>query len=145
MINGWTIVRFLHVLSAAVWVGGLVILTFYVNPTIKEGLPQDESAPIVTRLGKRVGITLMAVLMPVLIATGVALLAHRGVRAATLLSSSYGRILFAKLGLVVVVVVVAAIHGVVTSRGQKALSRVLSIATVVISVFILGCAVALVP
>lgn len=145
LINGWTVVRFLHVLSAAVWVGGLIVLTFYVNPTIKTGFSEEEAAPVVTKLGKRVGITLMAVLLPILIATGTALLVRRHVGAATLLSTNYGRMLFLKLCLVVVVVVVAAVHGVVTSRGQKTLSRVLSISTVVISILILGCAVALVP
>lgn len=147
VINGWTLVRFVHVLSAAIWVGGLIVFTVVVEPKTRrdDEISADAGNDLIARIGKTVGVVIMAVLLPVQILTGVALLAHRHVSASTLLSGSYGRILFVKLLLVVVVVVAAGLHGFAAASGRRTLSRSLSMSTLVVSVLILFLAVALVP
>ncbi|RIK09298.1 MAG: hypothetical protein DCC49_06790 [Acidobacteria bacterium] len=147
MINGWTVVRFTHVISATIWVGGLLVFTLVVEPKIhsEPDIGEEAAKNLIARVGKTVGILLMAVLLPVLIGTGVALMARRGIGATELLSRPYGKTLFIKLGLVATVVAVAGAHGIASSSGRKKLSRWLSMGTLVISVLIVLFAAALVP
>lgn len=147
MINGWTVVRFAHLISATIWVGGLLVFTLIVEPKIhsEPDIGEDAAKNLIARVGKTVGIILMAVLLPILIGTGVALMARRGIGAAELLSRPYGKILFIKLCLVTLVIAVAGAHGIASSSGRKKLSRWLSMGTLVISVLVVLFAAALVP
>lgn len=143
----WSIVRFAHLISAAVWVGGLLVFTLIVEPKVNSepGIEKEVASNLIARAGKTVGIILMAVLLPVLIGTGIALMARRGVGATDLLARPYGKILFAKLTLLIIVVALAGAHGIASSTGRKELSRFLSLATLMLSVLILLLAAALVP
>ena len=79
------------------------------------------------------------------VATGIALVAHRGVTVADLAEPGYGRTLGEKLVLFAVVLGISGIHGVAVGRGQDRLARVLGIATLLGSVGVVLLATALVP
>jgi hypothetical protein len=85
------------------------------------------------------------VFLPVQIATGIALAAHRGLTLSDLAEPGYGRTLSEKLTLFAVVLVISAVHGVAVGRGQDRLARVLGVATLLGSVGVVLLATALVP
>lgn len=143
MFNAWTFVRFVHVLAAAIWVGGLIALSGLVIPMVMKRLPEAEARPLVRTAGKRFGMILVALLLPIQLVTGLALLWHRNINVATMMQIPYGKIFTAKMFVLVAVVAAAALHGVASARGQKTLSRVIALATLVGSAVIVLLATAL--
>ncbi|MER6005794.1 hypothetical protein ABT120_45120 [Nonomuraea angiospora] len=93
----WTMVRFLHVLSAALWVGGQLTVSLVVLPLARRLLEDQPRAEVLTAVGRRFGIITVAAFLPVQIGTGVALAWHKGVTWSSLTDPGYGRILAAKL------------------------------------------------
>lgn len=102
-------IRSLHVLAAAVWVGGTVALVFVAVPYARS-LPGEERAAALSRLGRRwrpLGWGSLAVL----VATGLALAAEHGaLRPRTLLHTGLGGVLLLKSGLVIALIALAAAH-----------------------------------
>jgi uncharacterized membrane protein len=145
MVDAWTLVRFLHVLSAMVWVGGQLLLSLLVLPVLRRGLDAGTRAPLTRQLGVRFGVFTVAVFLPLQVVTGIALAAHRGVTVGELGQAGYGRTLSEKLTLVVVVLLLSGAHGVAVRRGRERAARVLAIATLVGSVGVVLLATALVP
>jgi uncharacterized membrane protein len=72
-MDGWTIIRFLHVLAMAFFVGGQLVLAAAVVPAVRRAGGAAEAAmrPVARRFG--IG---SAIALAVLIATGAALAGH---------------------------------------------------------------------
>jgi uncharacterized membrane protein len=104
---------FIHILSAVVWVGGMLFLALVVVP-VARSLPAVERAALIGAVGRRFRVVGWACIA-LLIATGVINLAYRGLTwetffSAQMLESQFGRVLLLKLALVVVMIVLSAVH-----------------------------------
>ncbi len=143
-VNGWSLVRFVHVLSAMCWVGGQLTLSLLVLPVLRTGVAEDVGRPIVRRMATRFGVLANVVLLPLLLATGLALAAHRHIGWATLGEDGYGRLLSIKLVFVVLSIALAGVHGVLASRRAGG-ARPVALASLASSVAIVVFATALVP
>ncbi|HEX5493309.1 MAG TPA: hypothetical protein VFX70_01885 [Mycobacteriales bacterium] len=131
MTDADTVVRFLHVLGAVLWVGGQLTLTLVVMPLARRTLPPDRRAEVLRQVGLRFGVLTGAVFLPVQIGTGVLLARAHGVTWASLAHPGYGRLLAAKLGLFGFVLAAAAVHGLAQGRGRVPLARGASMASLV--------------
>ena len=104
----------LHILAAAVWVGGMAFLALVVVPVVPRPAFAGQSAALVRETAERfrlVGWSALAVL----IITGVVNLAVRGygvesLRSGALFDGFFGHVLAIKLVLVVVTVILALLH-----------------------------------
>ena len=137
--------RFVHVLSAMVWVGGQLLLSLLVLPVLRRRLDAASRAPLTREVGVRFGVFTVAIFLPVQIASGIALAAHRGLTQPDLAEPGYGRTLGEKVTLFAVVLLISAVHGMAVGRGQDRLARVLAVATLLGSVGVVLLATALVP
>jgi uncharacterized membrane protein len=143
-VTGWSLVRFAHVLAAMGWVGGQLLLSVVVLPVLRSALGPQDRVPIIRAAATRFAVLANAVLLPTLVASGVAMAWHRGVRFATLTEDGYGRLLAIKLVLVVGSIVLAAVHGVLATRRPRS-ARPLGVLGLSTSVAIVVFATALVP
>ncbi|MGI5493484.1 hypothetical protein [Microtetraspora malaysiensis] len=139
----WSVVRFLHVLSAALWVGGQLTVSLVVLPLARRLLDAERRATMLNAVGRRFGVFTGAVFLPVQIGTGVAIAWHKGVTWASLAEPGYGRILAAKLALFCAVMAAAAVHGWASGKGLPGLARTMAVAALVGSVGIIVLAAAL--
>ncbi|MFB4289936.1 hypothetical protein ACBI99_20005 [Nonomuraea sp. ATR24] len=139
----WAVVRFLHVLAAALWVGGQLTVSLVVLPLARRQLDDRLRAQMLTAVGRRFGVITAAVFLPVQLATGVAIAWHKGVTWDSLAEPGYGRILAAKLLLFCAVMVAAALHGWASAAGRRALARALAISSLIGSIGVILLATAL--
>ncbi|GAB2961465.1 hypothetical protein ACFMQL_12905 [Nonomuraea fastidiosa] len=139
----WTVVRFLHVLGAALWVGGQLAVSLVVLPLARRMLDGERRGQVMTAVGRRFGLLTAAVFLPVQLATGVAIAWHHGVTWASLAEPGYGRILAAKLLLFCVVMAAAGVHGWASGAGRPTLARVMAVGSLVGSVGVVLLATAL--
>jgi putative copper export protein len=143
-VTWWSLVRFVHVLAAMGWVGGQLLLSAVVLPVLRHRLAPEVRAPLVRATATRFAVVANVALLPLLLASGIALAWHRGVTLGTFDDPGYGRLLGIKLALVVVSIGLAAVHGALaTSRPRTA--RPLGIAGLASSMGIVVFATALVP
>ena len=70
----WTLIRFVHVLSAIAWVGVQLTL-FLLFPVLRRRLGAEEFREVARAAGLRLGIV-AAVTLPALLASGLALASH---------------------------------------------------------------------
>jgi uncharacterized membrane protein len=133
-VTWWAVVRFLHVVSAALWVGGQLTVSLVLLPLARSMLEADRRAALLKAVGRRFGMFTGAFFLPVQIGTGVAIAWHKGVTLASLAEPGYGRLLAAKLGLFVLVMIAAALHGWATGAGRPGFARVMAVASLVGSV-----------
>ncbi|QKW38062.1 hypothetical protein HUT06_32030 [Actinomadura sp. NAK00032] len=138
----WSVIRFLHVSGAALWVGGQLTISLVLLPLARRKLAAGQYTGMAREVGRRFGIFTGAVFLPVQITTGVAMAWHKGVTWASLAEPGYGRILAAKLLLFGAVVAVAGVHGWASSR-HPSFARSMAIASLVGSVGIVLMATAL--
>ncbi|QZT60923.1 hypothetical protein JN085_18110 [Mycolicibacterium austroafricanum] len=131
MFDIWTVIRFVHVLGAIIWVGGQLTITLVVLPQARSRLAVPERAEVMRAVGKQFARITMLVFLPVQIATGALLAWHYGVTWASLLQPGYGRILVMKLLLFTGVMVAATLHGIAQSRGRAERARAMSLASLV--------------
>lgn len=121
--DAWTLIRFLHVLALAFFVGGQVMLAAVVVPVLRRG---DEAT--MRAVARRFGIGSM-VALTVLLATGIAMASH---------FSRWGDdTLNAKLGVLVLVGVLTILH--IATPG----SRVVATAVLLSSLLVVWLGVAL--
>ncbi|MEV0198444.1 hypothetical protein [Nonomuraea sp. NPDC050691] len=139
----WAVVRFLHVLSAAVWVGGQLTVSLVVLPPARRLLDEDRRGALLKAVGQRFGVFTVAVFLPVQVATGVAIAAHKGVTWGSLAEPGYGRVLAAKLLVFCLVMVAAGVHGWAGVAGRALFARVTALAGLVGSVVVVLLATAL--
>lgn len=114
MYGLYVTIVWLHILSAAVWVGGMVFFSVVVVPVLRHPDYRDRAGDLIQRTGRRYRVLGWSAL-GVLIATGTYLLAHRGVGWSDLTSpafyrTSFGRTLGLKLSLVAATVVASLAH-----------------------------------
>ena len=143
-VNSWSLVRFAHVVAAMGWVGGQLFLSVILLPVLRQHVSSELRGPLIHRTATRFAVVANVVLLPALVATGIALAWHRGVTFGSFDDPGYGRVLGIKLVLVVTSIVIAAVHGIVASRNPKS-ARPLAIAGLASSVAIVVFATALVP
>src|SRR5450631_830914 len=127
MLDVWSLVRFLHVVGAVVWLGGQLTLSALVMPVARDRLPTQSRAVLMRILGMRFGIATVAVLIPLQVATGIALARHKGVTVASLAEPGYGRMLAGKLVAFALVMLAAGLHGWAIAGGHKTLARSLAV------------------
>lgn len=144
-MSPWSLVRFAHVLAATGWVGGQLILSGVVVPAVRATVeaPADR-ATLLRDTGRRFASIANLALLPTLVTTGLGLVWHRQVAVSDLGSTTYGRLLAAKLVLVAASVTLAAAHGSIARRRTGA-SRGLAIGGLLASIGIVALATALVP
>lgn len=119
-----TAIRALHLIAAAVWTGGLVMLAIAVGTARKMLPPGRERIALFRKLGRRF-LAIGGSALLVLIATGADMAADRLSSWGSLFGTDYGRRLTEKLSLVVVVIVLTLFHSVVQG---PALSRLRELA-----------------
>ncbi|MFJ9448422.1 hypothetical protein ACIRRH_42470 [Kitasatospora sp. NPDC101235] len=127
----WSVVRFVHVCGAVLWVGGQLALSAVILPLARRQFPADVAGRFAGAVGRRFGLLTGALFLPAQLGTGVALAWHRGVTWASLAEPGYGRILAAKLGLFTAVMLAAALHGWAHARNRAELARALAVASLV--------------
>ena len=104
---------FLHIVAATVWIGGMLFLALVIAPATRH-LPPTERAPLFSVVGRRFRLVGW-ICIALLIATGLANVAYRGVRWDDVLSgrfsgSEFGRVLAIKLALVAVMLLLSLLH-----------------------------------
>ncbi|WNM31265.1 hypothetical protein RKE30_13040 [Streptomyces sp. Li-HN-5-11] len=139
----WSLVRFLHVTGAVLWVGGQLALTLVVLPLARRMLSMEARDRFAAEAGRRFGLLTGTVFLPLQLATGWAVAWHKGVTWASLAEPGYGRTLATKLGLFVLVMLAAAGHGIAYSKGRAELARALAVVSLVGSLGIVLLATAL--
>lgn len=129
----WAGVRFLHVLSAMLWVGGQLTVSLVVMPLARRTLEGERRSTVLRAIGKRFGTLTAGFFLPVQLGTGIALAWGAGVTWASLLEPGYGRVLAAKSALFCVVMVAATLHG-ASTRTRPRLARTMAMTSLVTSV-----------
>lgn len=118
---------FVHILGAIVWIGGMLFLALVAVPALRP-LPGPERGRLLGRLGERfrlVGWVAIALLL----ATGVANSAFRGVTwesvaSGRLFESRFGQLLAIKLGLVIAMLILSLVHDfIIGPAGVRALEQ----------------------
>src|ERR1044072_4145436 len=99
-VTWWSLVRFVHVLAAMVWVGGQLVLSGVVLPVLRADLEPGARSLVVPRAARRFrGLDNIA-LLPLLLITGTGLAWHRRVNFGSFDQPGYARLLAIKLVLV---------------------------------------------
>jgi uncharacterized membrane protein len=145
MFSIWTLVRFVHVLAAVLWVGGQLTLSLIVRRAAASILQDQSRSALFQTIGQVFGRVSTFVLIPVLLGTGLALIYRRGVELGALTVGSYGQILTTKIVLAFLSFGLAAAHGMVAARAPGRRARLVGIAGGVVSVAVVLLATALVP
>jgi uncharacterized membrane protein len=143
MLGWWSLVRFTHVVSAMVWVGGQLTISAILLPTVRRHLDLEGRATVLTGVGRRFGRFTVTLFLPLQVGTGVALAWHKGVTIPSLADPGYGRTLAAKLVAFVLVMLAAGVHGWAMGTRRQLLARALAIASLVGSLAIVLLATAL--
>lgn len=143
MLGWWSLVRFIHVVSAMVWVGGQLTISAMVLPVVRRLLSAEDRLPVLTGVGRRFGLFTAVAFLPLQVGTGILLAWHKGVTFSSLAEPGYGRTLAAKLVAFALVMVAAGGHGYAMGTTRQALARSLAIATLVGSLAIVLLATAL--
>lgn len=146
MTDPWTLVRFLHVLGATLWVGGQLVVSFVVLPLARRQLGGADRAAVMTAVGRRFGTLTTSVFLPVQITTGIVLAWRAGVTWQSLLHVEYAyeRILAGKLVVFALVMISATLHGWARLNGWAGLARAMALSSVAGSVAVVLLATALV-
>lgn len=143
-ITTWSIVRFLHIVAATMWVGGQLMLSGVVIPAARAQLDPAQRGPLIHTVARRYALVTNVVVLPLALATGLALTYHHGVDRGFFTVDSYTRLYTIKLSLVLVSVVIAILHGILATRQPKT-ARPMAIAGLAASLGIVLFATALVP
>jgi putative copper export protein len=112
MDDVWTLVRWLHLLAVATWLGGMIFLGAVVVPVVRASGGIARSRELVTAVGRRFGVV-GGIAWATLLVTGLLLLDHRNVSVADLTDSDYGRRVLTKLVLLLLIGVVVVLHATV--------------------------------
>ena len=143
MLGWWSLVRFTHVVSAMVWVGGQLTISSMLLPVVRRHVEPAMRGWLLSEVGRRFGRFTVGLFLPVQVGTGVALAWHKGVTISSLGDPGYGRTLAAKLVAFALVMIAAGAHGWAMAGGRRVLARSLAIASLVGSLAIVLLATAL--
>jgi copper transport protein len=103
-----TVTRSLHLIGAAVWAGGMVMLALAVGAA-RRTVQEPERIALFRALGRRFAVA-GGVAMLALIATGTDMASDRLASWSDLTDTDYGERLLAKLGVVALVIVLTLVH-----------------------------------
>ncbi len=104
------IITWIHLVSAAVWVGGSLFLGVVLAPILKKmSMPLEERLQIMIKVGRRFNRIAVPSLI-ILIATGLYSSQQVLINPEILLSTSYGSYLVIKILLVIALVIAFAVH-----------------------------------
>ncbi len=104
------IITWIHLVSAAVWVGGSLFLGVVLAPILKKmSMPLEERLQIMIKVGRRFNRIAVPSLI-ILIATGIYSSQQLLINPGILLSTSYGSYLVIKILLVIALVIAFAVH-----------------------------------
>ena len=108
----WTLVRWLHLLGVATWLGGMIFLGAVVVPVVRASGGVQASRDLITRVARRFGVIGGAAWFLILI-TGFGLLDHRGIKFSELTDTDYGRRVLEKFVLLILLGVAVVAHSVI--------------------------------
>lgn len=143
MVTWWSVLRFVHVLSAAVWVGGQLTLSLLMLPLLRRQLPVEVRTSLMSSVGRTFGIYTVAVFLPLQIGSGIWLASHHRVTLASLGEPGYGRTLLTKLIVFAAVMLLSGLHGWAHAAGRLAAARALALGSLLGSCVIVLLATAL--
>lgn len=143
MLGWWSLVRFVHVVFAMIWVGGQLTISAVLLPTVRRLLGIEERAAVLTGVGRRFGLFTVTLFLPLQVTSGVLLAWHKGVTFSSLGDPGYGRTLAAKLVAFVLVMIAAGVHGWAMGTHRQLFARALAISSLVGSLAIVLLATAL--
>lgn len=109
MIEAPPLVRWLHLVAAAFWVGGMLFLVLVVRPALRRRLPERERIATASAAGQ-LFLAFSWGAFALLAASGIAMLLLRRVSWELLLETAYGRTLLIKLALVLLVLMLTWLH-----------------------------------
>ena len=144
-LTWWTVMRFVHVVGAIVWVGGQLTLALVVTPALRAAVAGPAQVAIMRDIGRRFAAVANLIVLPLQLSTGLALAWHRGVVLSSFSAPGYGRALGVKLILVAAAVAAAAGHGMAAARRLSGWQRPLALASLGLSLGVVLAAVSLVP
>lgn len=102
-------VRWLHLLAAIVWIGGMLFLALVLMPALRDLEDPKLRSQLVSLVGRRFR-TVGWIAIGVLITTGILNVMRLGVSPLALLDTRFGTILGLKLALVSVMIVLSGVH-----------------------------------
>ena len=142
-IDVWTVVRFLHVIGAILWIGGQLTFALVVTPALKR-TQVDEEHLVAAQMGvaRRFGNVVSWVGIPLQLATGFAL-SFRVFDLGKGTIDGYGFWLGFKIILFLGAILLAAVHGIMSARGTSKQAKRWADAGMVVSLGILLIAVTL--
>ncbi len=135
-LDYWTLVRFLHITSAILWVGGQLVISLFLRPVAVRALDPTTRRDLIAAVGARFGRVAGMGLFPLLLATGLALSYQRGVLQGAFGVAGYGPTLAVKVVLAVASFALAVGHGVAASRSSHTLARVVGISGAAVSLVV---------
>ncbi|MDI3339456.1 MAG: DUF4149 domain-containing protein [Sphaerobacter sp.] len=109
MLTVWAVIRWVHLLAAIAWIGGMLFILLVLLPVLRRALPPTERTLLFARVGQRYGV-LSWIALSILVVTGFLNGERRGIAWQHLLDSDYGRTLALKLLFVALVIVIALVH-----------------------------------
>ncbi|MDP6460003.1 MAG: DUF4149 domain-containing protein [Candidatus Hydrothermarchaeota archaeon] len=109
VMNGMTLVVWLHITAAVVWLGGKIFTSLTLNPVLRMEATPEQRLELLASLGKRFKYLSWGSLA-VLIITGVINVSQRVSGLDELLGSRFGTTLLAKVLIVVIMIAMSAGH-----------------------------------
>ena len=129
-VTKFEVLKWIHLLAAAVWTGGLIVLAFSVDAIRK----QTDDREVLRAVARRFGVVSWTALA-IAIITGFTMYTDYGLPWSTFQT---------KGTLIAIVVVLALVHQFTAKKSSPAVRGILQLAILVVSVLIFGAAVALV-
>jgi putative copper resistance protein D len=109
VISVWVLARWLHIMAAITWIGGMLFILMILLPVVRPVLAADDRALLVGKIGTRYGVVSFIALI-ILLITGYFNGERRNVVWSDLTATNYGSRLLIKLVLVVVITAITLIH-----------------------------------
>lgn len=140
----WTAVRTLHLLAGAIWVGGQIAIGAVIVPVLRTRADTETRSSLASAFGRRFAGISGAIVIPVLVASGIALLWHHGVQMHMLKSDEWQGLITAKSAFFALSLALVAAHGIASAAGHRSASRLLATGGLMVSIVVVILAAALV-
>lgn len=142
-VDAWTVVRFLHIIGAILWIGGQMTFGLVVTPALRRvEVSHERVVAAQTAVARRFANVVSYVGIPLQLATGFAL-SYRAFDLGKGTIPNYGFWLGLKIILFLGAIILAAVHGIMASRGVNTRTKVLADVGLAVSLGILLIAVTL--